>query len=191
MVPGGRLRGALVAVWLILVTAALYGFFFHRELLQAELRDVSSASFVAGAGVYLLFGCIRGFTLIPVTALIVAALPFFPSGILYGLTIAGILVSSATVYWFAEALHLDELLARRHERRMRNLEAALRRYELPVIVGWSFFPFVPTDLVCYVSGVLGVRIQSVLLGVGLGEGAICAIYIFLGEGALRLFGFRG
>jgi uncharacterized membrane protein YdjX (TVP38/TMEM64 family) len=186
-----RLRRVLVALWLVLVSAALYTFLFHRDAIEAELETASAASIVAGSAIYLLFGCIRGFTLIPATALIVVAIPFFPPGLLFALTVAGILVSSASVYWFAEALHLDVLMARRHQSLMHELEEALRKYEMPVIVGWSFFPCVPTDLIFYVSGVVGVNVRKVLLGVGLGEGAICAIYIFLGDQALRFFELRG
>jgi uncharacterized membrane protein YdjX (TVP38/TMEM64 family) len=185
-----RVRRVLAALWIVLVTAALYAFLFHRNGLQGAIETASSASIAGAAAIYFVFGCIRGFTLIPATALILVAVPFFRPGLLFALTVAGILVSSASVYWFAEALHLDELMTRRHQKAMREIETALRKYELPVIIGWSFFPFVPTDLICYVSGVMGVSARKVLVGVGLGEGAICAIYIFLGDQALRYFELR-
>ena len=73
---------------------------------------------------------------------------------------------------------------------MDRLKAALEKYELPVIIGWSFFPLVPTDAIVYVCGVLGVNFGKCLLGVGLGEGAICAIYVFLGDQTLRMFLLR-
>ena len=37
---------------------------------------------------------------------------------------------------------------------------------------------------CYLAGVLRIRIGVCLLGVAIGEGAICAIYIFLGHAVL-------
>jgi len=45
---------------------------------------------------------------------------------------------------------------------------------------------VPTDLICYVCGSLRVDIRKLLLGVLVGEGAICAIYIGLGRQLLAL-----
>jgi uncharacterized membrane protein YdjX (TVP38/TMEM64 family) len=185
-----RIRGLLVIVWLAVASGALYLFFFHREPLQREFETAAMVSIVAGTLIYLFFGCLRGFTLIPSTTLLMVAIPFFPPTWLFILTLIGILVSSASIYLFSEALHLDELLARKHERQVKQLKAVLQRYQLPVIIGWSFFPFAPTDLVCYVCGVLEVDFRTCLLGVGLGEGAICAIYIFLGDYTLRILHLR-
>jgi uncharacterized membrane protein YdjX (TVP38/TMEM64 family) len=70
------------------------------------------------------------------------------------------------------------------------LTSLLERYELPIIIGWSFFPLVPTDLICYVCGTLRVNFWKCLLGVTIGESAICAAYIFLGDFALRYFQWR-
>jgi uncharacterized membrane protein YdjX (TVP38/TMEM64 family) len=187
---GARARGLLIVLWLATVLAALYLLAFDRELLRGELRTAASASMVAAAAVYLFFGCIRGFTLVPSTALIVVAIPFFPPVPLFALTMLGILTSSASIYWFSEALHIEELLARKHRRQVDRLKTALERYELPVIVGWSFCPLVPTDLICYVCGLLRVNFAKYLLGIALGEGVICALYIFLGNQAVRLLQWK-
>ena len=61
---------------------------------------------------------------------------------------------------------------------------------MPIIIGWSFFPLAPTDLVVYVCGVLRVDVRKCLLGVLIGEGAICAIYTFAGDALLRAWHFR-
>jgi uncharacterized membrane protein YdjX (TVP38/TMEM64 family) len=185
-----RIRRVLVAVWLAVVSGALYLFVFQRDLIRLELLHAASFSMVVGGLVYLFFGCLRGFTLLPVTTLVVAAVPFFPPAPLFVLTLLGILISSASIYVFAEALHLDEVFTRKHQRRIDDLKAALQKYELPVIIGWSFFPFAPTDLICYVCGVLKIDLRKCLLGVGIGEGVICAVYIFLGDYALRALRLR-
>jgi len=185
-----RLRAVLVAIWLLVMAGGLYLFVFHREWLVGELRSARSTSFLAGAALYILFGSLRGFTLIPSTTLVVAALPFFQPVPLFALTLLGILVSSASIYFFAEALHLEELVERKHPHAFERLKAALQSYQMPIIIGWSFFPLAPTDLVCYACGVLRVDVRKCLLGVAIGEGAICAIYIFLGDYALRRFHLR-
>jgi uncharacterized membrane protein YdjX (TVP38/TMEM64 family) len=159
-------------------------------LLEDLLGGATSASFSAGAAVYLVLGCLRGFTLIPVTSLVLLAIVFFEPWPLFGLTLAGILVSSTCVYYFAEALHLDELLRRKHAARMAQLEHLLGRHGLAIVIGWSFFPLVPTDAVVYVAGVVRMRLGKVLLGVTIGEGAICAIYILGGDALLRAIGLR-
>ena len=184
------LRRILVGLWLVVVAGALYLLFFHRDRIQLEIQNATSLSILAGSAFYLFFGAIRGFTLMPATTLVVAAIPFFPPVLLFILTLSGILISSASIYWFSEALHLEELVAEKHRVRTQQLESALRRYELPVIIAWSFFPLAPTDLICYVCGVLKIDFKKCLLGVGIGEGVICFIYIFLGDQALRALHLR-
>lgn len=184
------LRRILIGLWLVVMASAFYVFFFHRDRIQQEIQNASSMSIIAAGAFYLFFGAIRGFTLMPATTLVVAAIPFFSPVPLFVLTVIGILISSASIYWFSEALHLDELVAEKHRVRMAQLESALRRYELPVIIAWSFFPLAPTDLICYVCGVLKIDFKKCLLGVGIGEGIICAMYIFLGDQALRALHLR-
>lgn len=140
---------------------------------------------IAGGAVYLILGCLRGFTLIPATSLVLIGIVFFQPLPLFVLTLSGILISSASIYYFAEALHLDELLQHKHARQLDRVRALLERYGFPIIVGWAFFPLVPTDLICYLSGALRIRIVKVLVGVAIGEGAICGLYIFLGDWVLR------
>jgi uncharacterized membrane protein YdjX (TVP38/TMEM64 family) len=186
----GHFRGILVALWLALVASSLFVFFFRQDLLRGQLESASAFSVVAGSVVYLFFGGIRAFTFIPATYLVVTAIPFFPAPQLFVLTLVGILISSASTYYFAKALHLDELLAHKHSRQLVALNTALKKYELPVIIGWSFCPVAPTDLICYVCGVLKIDFRKCLLGVAIGEGAICAIYIFAGDYAMRVLHFR-
>jgi uncharacterized membrane protein YdjX (TVP38/TMEM64 family) len=175
-----ELRRWLGLVWMIGVGAALYLAFFHRDLIVSKLRAASDVSLVAGGAVYLALGCLRGFTLIPVTSLLLIGILFFPPVPLFVLTLAGLLVSSTSIYYFSEALHLEEVFARQAVR-MNRLRDLLNRRGFPIIAVWSFLPFAPTDLVCYLSGVLRIRFWVMLAGVALGEGLICAIYIVIGS----------
>ena len=178
-------RRILLVVWLAVVVTAFYLFLFHRNAIQHQLGSAAGTSFVVGSLVYLVLGCIRGFTLVPSTSLVLLGVAFFPPWPLFLLTLAGIVVSSACIYFFAEALGLDELVRRRHESSFGRARGFLSRYELPVIIGWSFFPLTPTDLVVYLCGVMRVSLTKCLVGVMIGEGAICGLYIFAGDQVLR------
>lgn len=174
-----ELRRLLSFVWIVGVGIALYLAIFHRDLIVSQLRAANDASLYAGGAVYLLLGCLRGFTLVPVTSLLLIGLLFFPPVPLFLLTLAGIIVSSTSIYYFSEALHLDEVFAR-HANRMNRMRDLLNRHGFPLIAVWSFLPFAPTDLICYLSGVLRIRFWVMLGGVALGEGLICALYIMIG-----------
>jgi len=161
-----------------------------RQFFEHQLAHALSWGATAGYTVYLLLGAVRGFTLIPSTTLVLAALAFFPPGPLLAATLVGIAISSTSIYFCSSALRLDERLAKRHPVQIARITDLINRYELPIIIGWSFFPLAPTDLICYVCGVLRVRFWTFLVGVTIGEGAICAIYIYGGDQILRWVGIR-
>lgn len=177
-------RKIVFALWLLLLSAALYSYGFHREELSQALAILADSPPIWAYAIYLGLGCLRGFTLVPATYLVVAGMLVLAPLPLYLLTLAGIVVSSAAVYYFAEAMQFDRLFERRYPAQVARLRALMARRELPIVVIWSFFPLAPTDLVCYVCGALKVDLKKCLLGVAIGEGSICAIYIFLGGQAL-------
>jgi uncharacterized membrane protein YdjX (TVP38/TMEM64 family) len=162
-----------------------------RAFLESQLAHARLWGPAAFYAVYLGLGAVRGFTLVPSTTLVLAAVPFMAPGPLLACTLIGIMISSASIYYFSAALRIDERVARKHPERIARLTDLVNRYEMPIIIGWSFFPLVPTDLICYVCGALRVRFWKFLIGVTLGEGAICAIYIYGGDQLLRWVGFRG
>ena len=161
-----------------------------RQFLESQLAQAGSWGPAALYAAYIAFGAVRGFTLVPSTTLVLAALPFMRPGPLLICTLIGIMVSSTSIYFFSAALRLDQKIAKKHPEKIARLTDLLNRYELPIIIGWSFFPFAPTDLICYVCGALRVRFWKFLLGVTLGEGAICAIYIYGGDQILRWMGIK-
>jgi uncharacterized membrane protein YdjX (TVP38/TMEM64 family) len=161
-----------------------------RAFLQSQLAHAQSWGAAGLYAAYIALGAVRGFTLLPSTTLVLAALPFMRPGPLLACTLVGIMLSSASIYYFSAALRIDERVAKKHPEKIARLTALVNRYEMPIIIGWSFFPLVPTDLICYVCGILRVRFWKFLLGVTLGEGAICAIYIYGGDQILRWIGLR-
>jgi uncharacterized membrane protein YdjX (TVP38/TMEM64 family) len=179
------LRYTLFAVWIVVAIAALYLYFFKRDAIQAEMRDALSTSFWVGSATYLLIGALRAFTLVPATFPLLIALPFFDPWMMLALTLPCIAISSSICYWFAEALHMDELFERKYPRQIARLKELLGRYELPIIIGWSFFLFLPTDVLCYVCGSLKINFKKFLLGIMIGEGTVYAIYIFFADWVLR------
>src|SRR4051812_1124991 len=139
-----------------------------RAFLQSQLAHALAWGPAPLYAVYIALGAVRGFTLVPSTTLVLAALPFVPPGPLLLCTLAGIAISSASIYYFSAALRIDERVAKKHPEKIARLTNLVNRYEMPIIIGWSFFPLVPTDLICYVCGVLRVRFWKFLIGVTIG-----------------------
>ena len=178
-------RYALFGLWVLIAAGALYLYFFKREAVQAEMRDALSASFWVAVVSYLVIGSLRAFTLVPATFPLLIAMPFFDPWVLLAMTIPCIAISSAICYLFAEAIHMDEVFERKYPKQIRKLKDLLQKYQMPIIIAWSFFLLLPTDLLCYVCGSLKINFKKFLIGVVIGEGTVYAIYIFLGDYFLR------
>lgn len=177
-------------VWVVTVASTIYLFAFQRAAVQRELHEAMSTSMFAAGFIYLLLSSLRGFTLLPAAPILLLGIAFFPLFPLFLLTLAGILFSAAIIYWFSEALHLEELFTEKYAHSMERLKLLLKDRELPVIIAWGIFPFTPTDLIVYVCGVLRIDFKKCLLGVGIGAGINCAVVIFLGDYLFRFFGLK-
>ena len=174
-------------LWLVFLLGSVYTYFFNNNLLQSQFFSIFGSSLALGYLVFLLAGCLRGFTLIPVTYLIVIGVFFIPSWPLYIMIIMGVLVSSVCVYYFSEYLNFDQYFETKYPERIKQIKEFLSKNELPVVAIWSFMPFLPTDLICYVCGTLKIDIRKFLLGIFIGEGVSCAIYVFVGKEILNWF----
>lgn len=170
-----------VVLWLTLLCAGLYMYFFHPTFFQVQLEHIAGVSIYLAYAVLFVVGALRGFTLIPSTYLIIAGLLFFEPLPLFILIMAGIIVSSLSVYYFSEFLHLDLFFEKHHHERVMQVKRLLEKNELPIIILWSFAPILPTDIICYVCGTLRVDIRKFVLGITIGEGTIVALYIFFGD----------
>jgi uncharacterized membrane protein YdjX (TVP38/TMEM64 family) len=180
------LRGLRLGIWAAFVAAFAFLYYRYSALWGTQITSLAVSSVWLAYGVYVLLGALRGFALIPVTNLVVLAIPIFPPLPLFLLTLIGILISSATIYAFAESLQLGEYFERKHRKHAERVRAALQRNPTAFVTVWSFLPFVPTDLICYACGAMRVSFKRFMLGVLLGEGAICALYIFAGHALLDL-----
>jgi uncharacterized membrane protein YdjX (TVP38/TMEM64 family) len=185
--PLPRLR---LAIWLLLAGSLLYLYYSKPDFFGDELRNTAGTSMVAAYALYLGLGTIRGLSLIPANFLLILALPIFPPVPLYVLSLAGILFSSTIIYYFSESLKLMEHFEQGHAAKIEKIRALLQKWPTTIVIAWSFFPAAPTDLVCYLCGVLRISFGRFILGVLIGEGAIFAIYIFFGDQLLRSLGWR-
>lgn len=135
---------------------------------------------------YVLVSVLRPVTLVPSTVLIVVGTLLFPGRywLVGTVSLAGVVVSSTLVYFFFDYLGLAELFERKHAARVRWLTTQVRAKGFWIVAGWSLFPFVPTDIICYVAGTLRMHLGKFMLGVTIGEIPIVAFYV---AGGIWLF----
>ncbi len=179
-----KYRKIFFILWVCVAVTFVGLYFFNAPLVKSLITSLLSKPPIWAYAILLLLGSVRGFTLIPSTILIIVGLLFIPPVPLYFIILIGIVVSSLSVYYFFEYLHIDSFVKEKYKPLVTKGSAYLSKYELPVIVVWSMAPFLPTDVICYLAGTARVNVGKFVLGVLVGEGIICAVYIF---GASVLF----
>ncbi|NAS31064.1 hypothetical protein GTQ40_08795 [Flavobacteriaceae bacterium R38] len=133
-----------------------------------------------GILVYLLIHIFRGFVLLPSTPLIFAGVLLFPSDLFTVLVISlvGIISSSLLIYFFSDKLGFSAIFSKKSNKINLIKEKLNGKYGVFYIMGWAFFPFVPTDLICYVAGALKIKVTTFIFSIFLGELLLCSIYIY-------------
>lgn len=174
-----RIRYKSLFIWIAVVVATLIIYFVKRDLFDIRfLRENVSDHKVSVLVIYLIILTFIGLTVIPSTPFAVAGVLLFPPVTAYIINLIGIITSSLVVYYFTKYLRLDVWLDSKYPAKIEKIKKALRKKELPIIAGWSFFPIVPTDLIIYVSSTLNIPFWKCLAGVIIGEGTLNAFYIF-------------
>ncbi len=174
-------------LWLALVTVSLFLYFFEPELFDPQhIRGYFSANLESGLLLYFVISTLRGFTLIPSTPLVLTGVLIFPPLHLFLVNQLAVYTSSAIVYFLARYFRFDHYFHEHYPEKIARLTRLLRERELPVISLWGFAPVVPSDMIVYVCSVLRINIWKTLIGISIGEGVICAIYIFGGAWGLNL-----
>ena len=167
-------------LWVILIAICLISYLFNPNLFSRIVIADYISQYDYAILIYLGIHIIRGFFLLPSTPLIFAGIIAFPSQPFTVLMISlfGILCSSLLIYFFSDKLGFSHFLSK-HSRKATYLKQKLNgKYGFVYITGWAFFPFVPTDLICYLSGALKVNLAAFLISIFIGELVLCSIYIY-------------
>jgi uncharacterized membrane protein YdjX (TVP38/TMEM64 family) len=180
MVEGGTgFKRKTFIVWVLGVAVVLTLYLTNKDSIDVNwIRGVVHDNRFLIVPFYLLLLSLLGLTFIPSTPFAIAGVFLFDPTFAYMLNLVGIITSSTIVYHFAGFLGLREAFESKYPAKVKKVRRALDRKELPIIIGWSFFPVVPTDLIIYVASTLKVPLWKCLLGVLIGEGALNAFYIF-------------
>lgn len=173
-------------LWLALIISCLGLYTLQPELFEpANIRSFFSDNLYSGLAVYLLICTLRGFTLIPSTPFVLAGILVFPPLPLFLVNQVAVYSSSAVLYYMTKSMRFDNFFFAHYPEQVERLIKLLRKRELPVISLWGFAPFIPTDMIVCICSVLRISVWKTLMGVSIGEGIICAIYIFGGSASLN------
>jgi uncharacterized membrane protein YdjX (TVP38/TMEM64 family) len=173
-----RHRKYVLIAWGMVLVLIGYGFLFYRDSLVSEFTGFFLLYPIIWYTLYFVIVSLRGLTFIPLTTILLIAIPFTNHVVLLILTLVGTLITSYIIYRFSEALDIDDYFEKKHPRAINTLRKGFEKYEFPIIFWWSLLPFTPTDLICYVAGTLKINISKMLLGIFAWEVIICILYIW-------------
>ena len=138
---------------------------------------------------YAVLSIIRGLFLIPSTPFIIAGAMLFPEQPLtvFIISIIGVLTGSTFVYYFSDLLGFSGKLEKKYPKQIEKWNKRLNsKWAVGLVIAWSFFPLVPTDVICYVAGVVKMKYRNLIFGVLIGELVLVYLYVYLGQGLFEL-----
>jgi uncharacterized membrane protein YdjX (TVP38/TMEM64 family) len=172
------------AIWSIAILSGvlfyvLYPDQFTANKIAASFSQHHDLAILA----YLLVSVTRGLFLLPSTPFVLAGVLLFPEDlpVVFLISMTGVLAGSAIVYLFSDALGFSDSLRGRYQRLYPWVAEKMTRHGTPIVIGWAFFPWVPTDLISCIAGATKMGFWRFLLAIGIGESVLVAAYIFTGQ----------
>jgi uncharacterized membrane protein YdjX (TVP38/TMEM64 family) len=171
-------------IWLVLIAVVLsliliFPDSLSRDSISIFLGSLGSASLI----VYTLVSLFRSVLMIPCTPFVLAGAISFPQWplLVLAISLAGIVVGALLVYSFPSFGSYDEFLEEKYPEKISLLKEKMHgKYAFFIVAGWSFFPLVPTDAVCYVAGMVKMSYKKMITALLVGELPLVSIYVFLG-----------
>lgn len=140
--------------------------------------------------IYIAATLVRGFFLLPSTPFVIGGTLLFPEHPFWVLFVSmvGVMFSATLLYYFADFLGFSKYLEKKNALGIQKWKDKLQKPTAGLVVlVWSFFPFVPTDIICYVAGLVKMRFLYFFLGVFLGELILNIFYVYYGNDIFQFF----
>lgn len=171
-----QVKRAISLLWFGLILALLLFFAFNPAFLSAEGLAVFFRQFEGRIWVaYICIFLVRGIFLIPSTPFVLAGALLFPQNAAWVVAISlfSVLSSATFLYYWADWIGIGQYLDKKYPKKSARVAELLNKpYALLLVIGWAFFPLVPTDLICYIARIVGMRYRIMILGIFLGESAL-------------------
>jgi len=174
----------LMLLWLALAISAMSAYLLKPEWFSPENILVllkQTEGYVLA--VYVAASLLRGVFFVPSTPFVLAGSVLFPDllGWVFLISMAGVVAGGSYIYFFTEYLEVDKLFKTKHADRFEQVKSGMEQHGIWIVMAWSFFPVVPTDLISYAAGVTKMPYWKYALGLVLGEIPLVGFYVFSGK----------
>lgn len=175
-------RRVFYGLWALSILSMIVIYLFNPEVFTVSyLKDFIGTYQNSILSTYIALSLVRGFFLVPSTPFVLCGGLLFPEHlhVVLGISMFGVLVSATSLYYFSDMLGFSLYLERKYPRQIKRWKSRLQRPRASLFVlGWSFFPLVPTDLICYVAGLVKMPYRYMFIGVFIGELILNIFYIY-------------
>jgi uncharacterized membrane protein YdjX (TVP38/TMEM64 family) len=169
----------LCLVAIVLVSLLIFPGWLSRDSISELLNNFGPMALI----VYIVLSLTRSLLMIPCTPFVLAGAISFPQWplIVFVISFTGIVLGAFLVYSFPSFGNYDEFLEEKYPAKIAALKEKMQgKYAFAIVAGWSFFPLVPTDVICYVAGIAKMSFKKMVMALLIGEIPLVTTYIFLG-----------
>ncbi len=169
----------LCLVAIVLVSLLIFPDWLSRDSISELLNNFGTMALI----VYIVLSLTRSLLMIPCTPFVLAGAISFPQWplIVFVISFTGIVLGAFLVYSFPSFGNYDEFLEEKYPAKIAALKEKMQgKYAFAIVAGWSFFPLVPTDVICYVAGIAKMPFKKMVIALLIGEIPLVTTYIFLG-----------
>ena len=169
----------LCLVAIVLVSLLIFPDWLSRDSISELLNNFGAMALI----VYIVLSLTRSLLMIPCTPFVLAGAISFPQWplIVFVISFTGIVLGAFLVYSFPSFGNYDEFLEEKYPGKIAALKEKMQgKYAFAIVAGWSFFPLVPTDVICYVAGIAKMSFKKMVMALLIGEIPLVTTYIFLG-----------
>ena len=169
----------LCLVAIVLVSLLIFPDWLSRDSISELLNNFGTMALI----VYIVLSLTRSLLMIPCTPFVLAGAISFPQWplIVFVISFTGIVLGAFLVYSFPSFGNYDEFLEEKYPAKIAALKEKMQgKYAFAIVAGWSFFPLVPTVVICYVAGIAKMSFKKMVMALLIGEIPLVTTYIFLG-----------
>lgn len=169
-------KKVVLSIWIaLIITAIVLYLLFPQEFTANGIKEFIAQFSTTAIVIYFVVSLIRGLFLIPSTPFVLAGALLFPEKLwmVFIISILGILGSGIFIYHAAQFLKFGEV----NTRKINRINEQVRKHGFWIVLGWSFFPIVPTDLICYVAGRAQINFWKYISALFIGEALLIALYL--------------
>ena len=180
---------ALKIIWIIAIFTIILSYFIYPNYFKVDfITNKLNENQYLITFLYVLFTLFRSLLFIPATFALVLGLALFPDQLtfLFLINIFGILIGASLLYFGGKFFTPEHFFSEKKMKSLPKIKTKINEYGFGIVLLWSFFPLVPTDLICYVAGATRMQFIKFISAVFLGEIVLESIYHYTGESIINL-----